>query len=85
MRRLALSLIGASLLLAPVIAVAQEEGEVALPRPGWSFDGPFGTYDRGALQRGFQVYQSVCANCHSLNLVSAPTGRAAASATAKTR
>jgi len=23
----------------------------------FSFEGPFGTYDRGALQRGFQVYK----------------------------
>src|SRR5689334_1025115 len=68
MRRLALAVIGAGLLLAP-LAHAQEESETPLPRPGWSFDGPFGTYDRGALQRGFQVYQNVCANCHSLNLV----------------
>lgn len=36
----------------------------------WSFDGPFGYYDRGALQRGFQVYNEVCSACHSLNLVS---------------
>jgi ubiquinol-cytochrome c reductase cytochrome c1 subunit len=36
----------------------------------WSFAGPFGTYDRGALQRGFQVYRQVCAACHSLNYVS---------------
>jgi cytochrome c1 len=35
----------------------------------WSFEGPFGTYDRGALQRGFQVYKEVCSACHSLNLV----------------
>lgn len=35
----------------------------------WSFDGVFGTYDRGALQRGFQVYKEVCSACHSLNLV----------------
>ena len=34
--------------------------------PGFSFQGPFGTYDRGELQRGFQVYQEVCASCHSL-------------------
>ena len=32
----------------------------------WSFDGPFGTYDRAALQRGFQVYKDICAACHSL-------------------
>jgi cytochrome c1 len=35
----------------------------------WSFEGPTGTYDRGALQRGFQVYKEVCSACHSLNLV----------------
>ena len=33
----------------------------------FSFEGPFGTYDRGALQRGFQVYKEVCAACHGLN------------------
>ena len=33
----------------------------------WSFDGPFGTFDRGALQRGFQVYKDVCSACHALN------------------
>ena len=32
-------------------------------------DGPFGKYDRQQLQRGFQVYQEVCSNCHSLNYV----------------
>lgn len=35
----------------------------------WSFAGPFGTYDRGQLQRGFKVYKDVCSGCHSLNLV----------------
>ncbi|HEY6578283.1 MAG TPA: cytochrome c1 [Rhizomicrobium sp.] len=35
----------------------------------FSFDGPFGTYDRGALQRGMQVYKEVCSACHSLNRV----------------
>ena len=29
----------------------------------------FGTYDRGAQQRGFQIYLEVCAACHSLKLV----------------
>ncbi|MEC9342402.1 MAG: cytochrome c1 [Pseudomonadota bacterium] len=36
----------------------------------FSFDGPFGTFDRAALQRGFQVYNEVCASCHSLSLLS---------------
>jgi len=39
-------------------------------QPGWSFDGPFGMYDRASLQRGFQVYKEVCSACHSLNRVS---------------
>ena len=33
-------------------------------------DGPFGTFNRQQLQRGFQVYKEVCAGCHSLSLVS---------------
>ncbi len=35
----------------------------------WSFEGPFGTFDRAALQRGFQVYKEVCSACHSLNRI----------------
>src|SRR4051812_49303338 len=36
-------------------------------RMTWSFEGPFGTFDRAALQRGFQVYKEVCSNCHALH------------------
>jgi cytochrome c1 len=40
------------------------------PKNGeFAFEGPFGTYDRAALQRGFQVYKEVCAACHGLNHV----------------
>jgi ubiquinol-cytochrome c reductase cytochrome c1 subunit len=67
MRRFAFSLIAGLALATP--AFAQEADTPALPHPGWSFDGPFGTYDRAALQRGFQIYTEVCSNCHSLNLV----------------
>jgi ubiquinol-cytochrome c reductase cytochrome c1 subunit len=35
----------------------------------FSFDGPFGRFDRQQLQRGFQVYKEVCAACHSLSFV----------------
>jgi ubiquinol-cytochrome c reductase cytochrome c1 subunit len=35
-----------------------------LPKQQWSFTGVFGTYDRAALQRGFQVYKEVCSSCH---------------------
>jgi ubiquinol-cytochrome c reductase cytochrome c1 subunit len=43
--------------------------EIELPEIDWSFDGPFGTFDRHALQRGFQVYKQVCSACHSLDRV----------------
>ena len=33
-------------------------------------DGPFGKFDTQQLQRGFQVYQEVCAACHGLSLAS---------------
>ena len=35
----------------------------------WSFAGLFGTYDQMQLQRGFQVFREVCANCHSARLL----------------
>ncbi|MGN6146117.1 cytochrome c1 [Mesorhizobium sp. 8] len=35
----------------------------------WSFAGPFGTYDKAQLQRGFQVYKEVCSACHSMHMV----------------
>lgn len=35
----------------------------------WTFNGPFGRYDRQQLQRGFQVWKEVCAGCHSMKLV----------------
>jgi ubiquinol-cytochrome c reductase cytochrome c1 subunit len=40
------------------------------PRQHWSFGGMFGTFDRAALQRGYQVYKEVCAACHSMRLLS---------------
>ena len=72
MRRFVFALLGAALLFAAPFAhgaFAQDEEGGPIPHPGWSFEGPFGTFDRAALQRGFEVYQNVCSNCHSLNLV----------------
>jgi len=40
------------------------------PALKWSFHGPFGTFDRAQLQRGFKVYREVCQNCHGLTLLS---------------
>ena len=70
-----LALLGVAMTGAP--AVAQEEHEAApvefpLHHPreqSWSFAGPFGTYDKAQLQRGFKVYREVCSACHSMHLV----------------
>lgn len=35
----------------------------------WPHDGFFSSYDHASIRRGHQVYQQVCAACHSLNLV----------------
>ena len=36
----------------------------------WSFKGLLGKFDRASLQRGYQVYNEVCASCHSMRLLS---------------
>jgi ubiquinol-cytochrome c reductase cytochrome c1 subunit len=36
----------------------------------WHFAGPFGTYDKDSVQRGYQVYRQVCASCHSMKMLS---------------
>ncbi len=35
----------------------------------FSFEGPFGRFDQGQLQRGLQVYTEVCSACHGLKFV----------------
>lgn len=44
----------------------QASGGAHSPKMPWSYEGFFGTYDRAALQRGFQVFNEVCAACHSI-------------------
>ena len=39
------------------------------PAQKWSFSGPVGKFDRGALQRGLKVYKEVCSSCHGLSFV----------------
>ena len=40
-----------------------------LLKTDWSFKGVFGKFDRGSLQRGYQVYTEVCSSCHSMKYV----------------
>ena len=48
----------------PAIAAGGETPPLA--NVPFSFKGPFGMYDRAAVQRGFQVYREVCAACHGV-------------------
>lgn len=50
-------------------AAAAAEVETRIIDHGFSFEGPFGRYDQAQLQRGFQVYNEVCAACHGLKYV----------------
>ena len=65
-RKLALSAL-TSVTLAATPSVASEAGHVH--DFAFSFEGPFGSYDRAQLQRGLQVYTEVCSACHGLHLV----------------
>lgn len=52
------------------VGAVHAAGDVKHPESNdWSHAGPFGTYDQHAVQRGFQVYKEVCANCHGLKYV----------------
>jgi len=69
MRRL-LAIAAAGLSLGAAGVARAEEGVPAFPHVNWSFEGPFGTFDRASAQRGFQVYNEVCSSCHSMKLMS---------------
>jgi cytochrome c1 len=54
--------------LAAGAAFGASEG-THVERQRWSFSGVFGQYDQAQLQRGYQVYSEVCANCHELRRI----------------
>jgi ubiquinol-cytochrome c reductase cytochrome c1 subunit len=61
--------LGAATILS--VSPARAAGEaITLPDTRFSFEGFFGTYDRGSLQRGFQVYKEVCSACHAMHQLS---------------
>ncbi|KXF76718.1 ribosomal protein P2 [Paramesorhizobium deserti] len=73
-----LATLGFGVMLTVGGALAQEQHSEAEPthfpiekphQESWSFAGPFGTYDKGQLQRGLKVYKEVCSSCHSMKLV----------------
>lgn len=66
MRKMIVSAV-AALALSSGAALAAETAHIE--DFGFSFEGPFGTFDQHQLQRGLQVYTEVCAACHGLKFV----------------
>ena len=66
-RKIAISAVSALVLSTGVAMAAGAEGHVE--DVAFSWEGPFGTYDRNQLQRGLQVYTEVCSACHGLKFV----------------
>lgn len=63
------ALVAGGLMLATAVP-ADAAGKADKPESfEWSFSGPFGTFDRGQLQRGYKVYKQVCAACHAMSKV----------------
>lgn len=62
----ALVLAAALFAAAPSFAAEDSHATPEPPDAGFSFNRVFGTFDRAAAQRGFQVYKEVCSNCHSM-------------------
>ena len=67
-----LSTVGAAALVVAASAFEASAQIAEAPEPiavSWPHDGVFGTFDRAAAQRGFQVYREVCSACHGLTYV----------------
>ncbi len=67
-------LIGAATIAAAISGLAfasgSGTGDYEMEHKHWHFNGAFGTYDRAAMQRGYQVYREVCSSCHQLKHLS---------------
>jgi cytochrome c1 len=68
MKKFASILIAASALLGAA-SLAHAEAEKTAKGISYSFEGPFGKFDKGQLQRGYKVYKEVCSACHSMKYV----------------
>jgi ubiquinol-cytochrome c reductase cytochrome c1 subunit len=62
----AFAALGLALMAGPVLAATTEEEPLNIH---WSFEGPFGKFDKAQVQRGYKVYREVCSACHSMNLM----------------
>jgi cytochrome c1 len=62
------SLTAAAAVVVAALGVAFAAGEAEHPHDyPYGFDSPVGSYDMAQVQRGFQVYNQVCAACHGMD------------------
>jgi ubiquinol-cytochrome c reductase cytochrome b/c1 subunit len=61
----------AAVLITAVAASPAPAAEAQRPAKdiSYTFEGPFGTFSRSQLQRGYKVYKEVCSSCHSMRLL----------------
>lgn len=64
---LAIAALGLALVGGSAFAAGTQEEPRSV---AWSFNGPFGKFDRAQLQRGYKVYREVCSSCHAMHLMS---------------
>ncbi|XP_022929464.1 cytochrome c1-2, heme protein, mitochondrial [Cucurbita pepo subsp. pepo] len=71
-RRLALLGAGISGFFSFATIASADEAEHGLECPNypWPHQGILSSYDHASIRRGHQVYQQVCASCHSMSLIS---------------
>jgi ubiquinol-cytochrome c reductase cytochrome c1 subunit len=62
----AFAALGLALIGGPALAATTEREPADVH---WSFEGPFGKFDKEQVQRGYKVYREVCSACHSMNLM----------------
>ncbi|OAY67319.1 Cytochrome c1-1, heme protein, mitochondrial [Ananas comosus] len=69
-----LALLGAgvsgTLSFASVASADEAEHGLECPSYPWPHKGILSSYDHSSIRRGHQVYQQVCASCHSMSLIS---------------
>ena len=63
---LSLAVLGAGANIAHAAGGGDYAGDYKMEHKHWHFNGLRGTYDRKAMQRGYQVYREVCSQCHAL-------------------
>ena len=64
-----ISFVVLALAIFPVSYVMAAGDAPKAPSQEWSFNGPYGYYDKAAMQRDYKVYREVCAACHGMKRI----------------